>query len=154
YRLYSDPEYNAKNKASARQEKTNTLRMRYINENYDAAKRQLMGLPATPPPAAEEASPAKEATYTIANALTSSYTWIPIFSLIAFAIAYLCCTNDRFLNWVQRNSFIIVLVTLVPLAIAVVTSTGGKAGGNMTPWEPSKITFLLGFAGILTARYK
>ena len=24
----------------------------------------------------------------------------------------------------------------------------------MTPWEPSKIPFLLGFAGILTARYK
>jgi hypothetical protein len=24
----------------------------------------------------------------------------------------------------------------------------------MTPWEPSKIPFLVGFAGILTARYK
>src|SRR5215471_20336202 len=46
YRLYSDPEYNAKNKASARQEKTNTLRMRYINENYETRKRQMMGLPA------------------------------------------------------------------------------------------------------------
>ena len=30
YRLYSDPEYNARNKAAARQEKTDTLRMRYI----------------------------------------------------------------------------------------------------------------------------
>ena len=50
YRLYSDPEYNAKNKSAARQEKTDTLRMRYINQNYDAAKRQVMGLPATPPP--------------------------------------------------------------------------------------------------------
>src|ERR1041385_7033159 len=40
YRLYSDPEYNARNKAVARQEKTDTLRMRYINENYDTAKRQ------------------------------------------------------------------------------------------------------------------
>ena len=38
YRLYSDPEYNAKNKAVARQEKTDALRLRYINENYDAAK--------------------------------------------------------------------------------------------------------------------
>src|SRR6266403_5298880 len=38
YRLYSDPEYNAKNKSAAREEKTETLRMRYINENYDAAK--------------------------------------------------------------------------------------------------------------------
>ena len=45
-------------------------------------------------------------------------------------------------------------LTLVPLAAAVVTSSAGKALGNMTPWEPSKIPFLLGFAGILTARYK
>src|ERR1051326_9222567 len=50
YRLYSDPEYNAKNKAEARAEKTDTLRMRYINENYDAAKKQMMGLPPTPQP--------------------------------------------------------------------------------------------------------
>src|SRR5882672_3354402 len=57
YRLYSDPEYNAKNKAAARQEKTDTLRMRYINENYDANKRQLVGLPAKPPPKEEEAPP-------------------------------------------------------------------------------------------------
>src|SRR5712692_9997115 len=38
YRLYSDPEYNAKNKAAARQQKTDTLRLRYINENYDETK--------------------------------------------------------------------------------------------------------------------
>jgi cell division protein FtsW (lipid II flippase) len=56
--------------------------------------------------------------------------------------------------WLQRNSFIVVLVTLVPLAAAVVTSSAGKALGNMTPWEPAKIPFLVGFAGILTARYK
>jgi cell division protein FtsW (lipid II flippase) len=62
--------------------------------------------------------------------------------------------RDGFLLWIQRNSFIIVLLTLVPLAAAVVTSSAGKALGNMTPWEPSKIPFLLGFAGILTARYK
>src|SRR5438132_9389829 len=84
YRLYSDPEYNARNKAAARQEKTDTLRMRYINQNYDATKRQIMGLPATPPPTDVEAPP-KESNYTIANAITSSYTWIPIFSLVAFA---------------------------------------------------------------------
>src|SRR3954447_14069061 len=80
YRLYSDPEYNAKNKAVARQEKTETLRMRYVNENYDAAKRQMMGLPATAPPVEQEA-PVKESDYTLGNALTSSYTWIPVFSL-------------------------------------------------------------------------
>lgn len=153
YRLYSDPEYNARNKAAARQEKTDTLRMRYINQTYDANKRQMMGLPPTPPPVDAEAPP-KESTYTLANAFTSSYTWIPIISLLAFALAFSFCANDRFLVWVQRNSFIIVLLTLVPLAAAIVTSSAGKAAGNTTPWEPAKVPFLLGFAGILTARYK
>ena len=153
YRLYSDPEYNAKNKAVARQEKTDTLRMRYINENYDAAKRQMMGLPPTPPPVDQEA-PVKESSYTLANALTSSYTWIPVFSLIAFALAFAFCANDSFLSWIQRNSFIVVLLTLIPLGVAIVSSSAGKAVGNTTPWEPAKVPFLLGFAGILTARYK
>src|SRR5438309_9345216 len=120
YRLYSDPEYNAKNKAAARQEKTEALRIRYINENYDANKRTLMGLPPTPP--ANEEAPAKEANYTIYNAITAGYTWVPILSLLGFAIAFSFCVNDRFLSWVQRNSFIIVLITLIPLAIAIVTS--------------------------------
>src|SRR5438552_11211832 len=116
YRLYSDPEYNAKNKAAARQEKTDTLRMRYINENYDANKRQLVGLPAKPPPKEEEAPP-RPSNYTIVNAVTSSYTWIPIFSLLALALAFSFCASDRFLLWIQRNSFIIVLLTLIPLTI-------------------------------------
>ena len=153
YRLYSDPEYNAEKKAVARQEKTDTLRMRYINENYDAAKRQLMGLPATPPPKDTEVQ-VKEANYTVGNALTSSYTWIPILSLLGFALAFSFCVNDRFLSWAQRNSFIIVLLTLIPLAVAIASSSFGKALGNTTPWEPAKVPFLLGFAGLLTARYK
>jgi cell division protein FtsW (lipid II flippase) len=154
YRLYSDPEYNARNKAAARQEKTDALRLRYINETYDAAKRQMMGLSPAPPAGHEAEIPVKESSYTIWNALTASYTWIPIFSLIAFALAYSFCINDRFLSWIQRNSFIIVLLTLIPLAGAIIYSSAGKAAGNTTPWEPSKIPFLLGFAGILTARYK
>src|SRR5437870_4792836 len=153
YRLYSDPEYNAKNKAAARQQKTDTLRMRYINENYDAAKRQMMGLPPTPPPKETEVT-VRESGYTFANALTSSYTWIPILSLLGFALAYSLCAKDRFLSWIQRNGFIIVLLTLIPLGIAIVNSSAGKAAGNTTPWEPAKVPFLLGFAGILTARYK
>src|SRR5690349_7978588 len=131
------------------------LRMRYIMENYDPVKKQLMGLPPTPAqPIDIDQLPKKESTYSLWNALTSSYTWIPIFSFLTFAIAYALCARDGFLLWLQRNSFIIVLFTLVPLAIAVVTSSAGKALGNMTPWEPSKIPFLVGFAGILTARYK
>jgi cell division protein FtsW (lipid II flippase) len=153
YRLYSDPEYNARNKAAARQEKTETLRMRYINENYDATKRQMMGLPATPPPKEAQVQ-VKEADYSVANAITSSYTWIPVFSLFAFGLAFSFCASDRFLSWIQRNSFMIVLLTLIPLAVAIVSSSAGKAAGNTTPWEPAKVPFLLGFAGILTARYK
>src|SRR5262249_49059155 len=136
YRLYSDPEYNAKNKAAARQEKTDTLRMRYINENYETRKRQMMGLPAQPPPKEQEA-PVKESGYTLANAFTSSYTWIPVFSLVAFALAYAFCVNERFLSWIQRNSFIVVLLTLIPLGVAIVYSSAGKAVGNTTPWEPA-----------------
>ncbi|HXQ69049.1 MAG TPA: FtsW/RodA/SpoVE family cell cycle protein, partial [Pyrinomonadaceae bacterium] len=155
YRLYSDPEYNARNKSAAREEKMQALRTRYIMENYDPVKKQLMGLPPTPAaPIDIDQLPKKESNYSLWNAMTSSYTWIPIFSFLTFAIAYSMCSRDGFLLWLQRNSFIIVLFTLLPLAIAVVTSSAGKALGNMTPWEPSKIPFLVGFAGILTARYK
>ena len=155
YRLYSDPEYNARNKAAAREKKMEALRTRYIMENYDPQKKQLMGLPPTPAqPIDINTLPRIPSSYTIGDAITSSYTWIPIFSFFAFGLAYWLCIRDGFLLWLQRNSFLIVLMTLIPLAAAVVTSSAGKALGNMTPWEPSKIPFLLGFAGILTARYK
>src|ERR1044072_4011948 len=155
YRLYSDPEYNARNKSAAREEKMQALRTRYIMENYDPVKKQLMGLPPTPAqPIDISQLTKKESNYSLWNAIPSSYTWIPVLSFLAFAIAYSLCARDGFLLWLQRNSFIIVLFTLIPLAMAVVTSSAGKALGNMTPWEPSKIPFLVGFAGILTARYK
>ena len=155
YRLYSDPEYNARNKAVARQQKMEALRTRYIIENYDPVKKQLMGLPPTPAQAIDvDQLPRRPSNYSIGDALTSSYTWIPIFSFFVFTAAFILCLRDGFLLWIQRNSFLIVLFTLLPLAAAVVTSSAGKALGNMTPWEPSKIPFLLGFAGILTARYK
>jgi cell division protein FtsW (lipid II flippase) len=155
YRLYSDPEYNARNKAAAREEKMQALRTRYIMENYDPVKKQLMGLPPTPAePIDIDQLPRRTSTYSLWNAITSSYTWIPVFSLLAFVVAYSFCVRDRFLLFLQRNSFIIVLFTLLPLAAAVVTSSAGKALGNMTPWEPSKVPFLVGFAGILTARYR
>ncbi|HEY3025291.1 MAG TPA: FtsW/RodA/SpoVE family cell cycle protein [Pyrinomonadaceae bacterium] len=155
YRLYSDPEYNARNKAAARAEKTEALRIRYINENYDDAKKHMMGFPTGSSGAvAIQPVPVKQSSYSLENALVSSYTWIPVFSLLAFAGAYWLCVRERFLSWMQRNSFIIVVATLIPLTWAVITSSAGKALGNTTPWEPSKIPFLVGFAGILTSRYK
>jgi cell division protein FtsW (lipid II flippase) len=155
YRLYSDPEYNARNKAAARAEKTESLRIRYINENYDDAKKKMMGFSTGPDGKVPvQPVPVKQSSYSLENALTSSYTWIPIFSLLAFAAAFWICVRERYLSWMQRNSFIIVVATLIPLTWAVITSSAGKALGNTTPWEPSKIPFLIGFAGILTARYK
>ncbi|MEJ7577622.1 MAG: FtsW/RodA/SpoVE family cell cycle protein [Pyrinomonadaceae bacterium] len=153
YRLYNDPEYNARNKAQARAEKTQTLRQRYINQYYDEEKKRLMGLTDESGANINLDQP-KESTYTVADALTASYTWIPLFAFVAMGIAFYLCTRDDFLLWVQRHSFLIVALTLIPLAAAVATSSAGKALGNMTPWEPSKIPFLLGFAGILTQHYR
>ena len=66
------------------------LRLRYIMENYDPVKKQLMGLPPTPAQPVElDQLPRKESTYSLWNAFTSSYTWIPIFSFFAFGFASL-----------------------------------------------------------------
>src|ERR671919_2417431 len=100
YRLYSDPEYNARNKAAARQEKMEALRTRYILENYDPAKKQIMGLPPTPAqPIDIDQLPRRESTYTLWNAITSGSTWIPILSFLAFAVAFAMCMRDGFLLW-------------------------------------------------------
>jgi cell division protein FtsW (lipid II flippase) len=157
YRLYSDPEYNSRNKAEARAAKTQVLRLRYINQYYDAEKKKLMGLPTDTGQAEailEQQAEARASAVSARSVLTSGRTWIPLLALAALVLAYSFCVRDEFLNLVQRHSFIIVLITLVPLVAAVITSSAGKALGNMTPWEPSKIPFLLGFAGILTAYYR
>ena len=71
YRLYSDPEYNARNKAAAREQKMEALRMRYIMENYDPLKKQMMGLPPTPAqPIDIDQLPKKESSYSLWNAIT------------------------------------------------------------------------------------
>ena len=156
FRLYSDPEYGSQEKAEARAEKTHILRLRYIGQFYDADKKRMMGLPEDfgPEDAYNPQEGARKNQYTVMQALTSGSTWIPLFALLSCAVAFRFCIRDDFLAWVQRHSFLIVLVTLVPLTAAVASSSAGKALGNMTPWEPSKIPFLLGFAGILTAHYR
>ncbi|HYE13753.1 MAG TPA: FtsW/RodA/SpoVE family cell cycle protein [Pyrinomonadaceae bacterium] len=154
YRLYSDPEYGSGNTAQARAEKTQVQRMRYIAQYYDADKKKLMGLEATAPQPQATPQITRRAQVSVGRALTSSFTWIPLFAFLAMAAAYWLCTQDKYLNWLQRHSFVIVLVTLVPLAAAVLWSSAGKFLGEMTPWEPSKIPFLVGFAGILTAHYR
>lgn len=155
FRLYSDPEYGSREKAQARADKTQILRLRYIGQFYTPEKKKMMGLPEDfQPEDAYKAEEVRRNAYSVGQALTSGATWVPLFAFFACAAAFMFCIRDDFLAWVQRNSFLIVLVTIVPLTAAVATSSAGKALGNMTPWEPSKIPFLLGFAGILTAHYR
>jgi len=102
YRLYSDPEYNSRDRSGARAAKTDAMRTRYIMENYEPAKKQMMGLPPTPAqPISLDSLPKKPSNYSVWNAITSSYTWVPIFSFLAMAIAYSFCVRDGFLLWLQ-----------------------------------------------------
>ena len=152
YRLFSDPEYGSRNKAQARAEKTQVQRERFVDQFYDDAKKRLLGF--SRQSAATNNEEVRASTVTIGDVLTSTFTWIPLLAFAAFAIAFYFTIRDDVLLWMQRHSFLIVLATLIPLIAAVATSSAGKSLGNMTPWEPSKIPFLIGFAGILTAQYK
>jgi cell division protein FtsW (lipid II flippase) len=154
YRLYSDPEYGSGNKAEARSEKTQVQRLRFINQFYGPDKKQAMGLDPTAAQPTTTPEAIRHSNVSVGRALTSSFTWIPLFAFAAMALAYWLCARDKYLDWMQRHSFVIVISTLVPLFGAIIWSSAGKFGGNMTPWEPSKIPFLIGFAGILTVHYR
>ena len=156
YRLFSDPEYiSKKDKAQARQEKIKTLQLHYIQENYSAEKKQMMGLPATPPSpvdlSQEKPRPANE---DLSDVLFSGRTLIPLFAIACCLGVIILFKRDDVLELLQKNGFLIVLLTLVPLLLAAITSKAGKSIGNMTPWEPAKIPFLIGFAAILAVLYK
>lgn len=156
YRLFSDPEYTSrKDKAEARQAKIRTTQLHYIQENYSAEKKQLMGLPATPPApidlSTETPRPAEDSWSSV---LLSGRTINPILGVIGLIFALFLVRNDRVLEFLQNNGFLLVLLTLGPLILAAITSRAGKSIGNMTPWEPSKIPFLIGFAAILSVLYK
>jgi cell division protein FtsW (lipid II flippase) len=156
YRLFTDPEYiSSKDKAEARQEKIETLQLHYIQENYSAEKKRMMGLPATDPApvdlSQEKPRPSKD---TLSGILLSTRTWLPLFAFLCCMGAYLALRREDVLAFLQRNGFVIVLLTLVPLLAAAVMSRAGKFLGGMTPWEPAKIPFLIGFAAILTVLYK
>ncbi|CAN5735922.1 hypothetical protein BH20ACI4_BH20ACI4_06340 [soil metagenome] len=156
YRLFSDPEYTSrKNKAEARQQKIKTLQLHYIQENYSAEKKQMMGLPATPPSpvdlSAETPRPSEEE---MSDVLFSGKTINPILGIIGFIAVIILLRRDDVLNLLKKNGFLIVLLTLLPLMLAAITSSAGKSIANMTPWEPAKIPFLIGFAAILSVLYK
>src|SRR5919202_5110632 len=75
YRLYSDPEYNSRNKAEARAEKTQVLRERYVNEFYGPDKKQIMGMPDNAQQAQSDVTQqiARQSNITAKSALTSSF---------------------------------------------------------------------------------
>ena len=156
YRLFSDPEYTSrKDKAQARQEKIRTLQLHYIQQTYSADKKQMMGLPATPPaPVDLSKETPRPATESMSEVLFSGNTVNPILGIFGFLIAFLAMRREKVLEVLQKNGFLVVLLTLGPLFVAAITSHAGKALGNMTPWEPAKIPFLIGFAAILSVLYK
>lgn len=156
YRLFGDPEYTSRrDKAEARQAKIKTLQLHYIQENYSAEKKQMMGLPATPPsPVDLSKETPKPAEDTLSGVLLSGRTLNPILGILGLIAAILALKRDRVLEFLQNNGFLLVLLTLGPLFVAAITSRAGKSIGNMTPWEPSKIPFLIGFAAILAVLYK
>jgi cell division protein FtsW (lipid II flippase) len=156
YRLFSDPEYiSRKDKAEAREAKIKTLQLHYIQENYSADKKRMMGLPATPPsPVDLDTENPRPSEETLSAVLLSGKTVNPILGIIGLIVAFLLLREQRFMDLLQRNGFLIVLLTLGPLFLAAITSRAGKSIGNMTPWEPSKIPFLIGFAAVLAILYK
>ena len=156
YRLFSDPEYiSRKDKAEAREEKIKTLQLHYIQENYSAEKKRMMGLPATPPlPVDLDAEKPRPSEETFSAVLLSGKTINPILGIIGLIGAFILLRQERILKFLQRNGFVIVILTLGPLILAAITSRAGKSIGNMTPWEPSKIPFLIGFAAVLAILYK
>ncbi|MFN3329994.1 MAG: FtsW/RodA/SpoVE family cell cycle protein, partial [Pyrinomonadaceae bacterium] len=156
YRLFSDPEYTSRtNKAEARQAKIQTLQERYIQENYTPEKKQMAGFPPSPPaPADLSKETPRKATETFSEVLTSGKTLIPLFAIFSFVVAYILMRKESVLKSLQNNGFLIVSITLIPLMAAAVTSQAGKFMGNMTPWEPSKIPFLIGFASVLSELYR
>jgi cell division protein FtsW (lipid II flippase) len=156
YRLFSDPEYASRqDKATARQEKIKVLQRHYIQENYPPEKKQIMGLPATPPsPVDLSAEQPRESPESLGGVLLSGRTINPILGIIGLVLAVVLLRRDDFLELFKKNGFLIVVLTLGPLFIAAVWSRGGKFGGNLTPWELAKIPFLVGFAAILSVLYK
>ncbi|HLM03545.1 MAG TPA: FtsW/RodA/SpoVE family cell cycle protein [Pyrinomonadaceae bacterium] len=156
YRLFSDLEYSSRDKkAEARQAKLETQQQHYIQENYSAEKKQMMGMPAEPPApvdlSKEKPRPASESAVGV---FTSGRTLIPLFAFALFFAAFYFFRREKVLSVLQRNGFLLVILTLIPLMLAAFTSQAGKSIGNMTPWEPSKIPFLIGFAAILATLYR
>jgi cell division protein FtsW (lipid II flippase) len=141
--------------ARERDAKIRTAQLHYIQENYSAEKKQIIGLPPTPPsPVDLDKETPRPANDTLSQVLFSGNTVNPLLAIVGMLIAFLLIRREKILELLQKNGFLLVLLTLVPLIFAAITSRAGKSLGNMTPWEPAKIPFLIGFAAILAILYK
>ena len=141
--------------AREREAKIQTLQMRYIKENYSPEKKQMMGLPPTPPaPVDLDAEKFRPPNDSIMSLFTSGRTLIPLFGILCMIAVFITMRRDDIQRFLQDNGFLVVMLTLGPLFLAAITSRAGKSIGNMTPWELSKIPFLIGFAAILAVLYK
>ena len=156
FRLFTDPEYTSrKGKAEARKAKIKTLQEHYIQENYSPEKKQMMGLePTEPSPVDLSKLEPRKSSIGLDEIMFSGKTLIPLFGIFCFLATFLLIREDKILEILKKNGFLIVLLTLGPLLFAAVTSSAGKSIGNMTPWELSKIPFLIGFAAVLAVLYK
>ncbi|MBX3282142.1 MAG: FtsW/RodA/SpoVE family cell cycle protein [Acidobacteria bacterium] len=141
--------------ARERAAKIRTAQLHYVTENYSAEKKQMVGLPPSDPHpvdlSQETPRPVKES---MSGTILSSNTLIPLFAIISFIAVFFLVRRDDVQRLLQDNGVVIVLLTLVPLLFAAVTSQAGKFLGNMTPWEPAKVPFLIGFAAILAVLYR
>jgi len=115
----------------------------------------MMGLPSTPPsPVDLDAETPRPAPDSLGGVLISGRTINPLLGIVGLIFVLFALKSERVLEFLQNNGFLIVLLTLGPLILAAITSRAGKSIGNMTPWEPAKIPFLIGFAAILAVLYK
>lgn len=159
YRLFTDPEYAAGNRAEVRQARLAKARVQQyknINQFYDAEKKKaLFGDPNFQLQTETPADTNAPQYWTLSRIFTSTSSLIPLVAIIGFALAFAFIRRDDVLLLLQRNSFLIGLLTTLPFAfIAIFLSERGKSLGNTTPWEPVKITFLLSYAGILADHYR
>ena len=127
YRLFSDPEYTSRqDKSSARQEKIKVLQQHYIQENYSADKKQMMGLPPTPPsPVDLSAETPRSAPETLLEVIFSGKTLNPLLGIVGLIAAFILFRRNDILELLQKNGFLMVVLTLGPLLIAAIWSRGG-----------------------------
>lgn len=151
FRLFSDPEYGARGekRREAREAKVQTVLRANIASGYDDAKKKIMFGSTEVPPAPNPVT----VKFGLFDALTSGNTLVPLASIVAMLAMFVFFRRDDVLLLLQKNAFLIGLLTVVPFLILVIFFTrAGKFEGT-TPWEPVKLLFLVTYGGLLADNY-